>query len=621
MADKTDESIKYSVEQKAYFAGRKNGLETETAGLDRRYNVISAVRAVVFLGAIVALIIGLKDNVPFFTAAGICLAIVFMILVKKHEKLATAQMLKKAELEVTDRYVQRFDDGWRDFPDDGSEFLQKNDTVPVDIDLLGKASVYQLINTAHTPNGRGRLAEALRELPEVKAGELKERNAAVYELGQNVDFAIAFETLGQELERHQKRKKGININEFQGFCMDDEKGDMPGWAKLVRIIFPAAFFLLLILGITGVCGLGPAVIMFFITLCFSWITKSVTDSVIAPFYSISFAITDYKKMMELISDTEFESSRLKKLKKLYSGKDGVLPAFAKLNAICQAYNIVFNPLVHQVLSGILLWDYQLAHSTAKWKKRYGSKVGEAFDGIYEMEFLLSLSVLPKIRNTVTAKLEADVTAENTGLSLTARGVYHPLISSDRVVENDANLKSGITIITGSNMSGKTTFLRTVAVNLALAYIGAPVCAKEFSAAYMKIFTSMRVTDDVANGISTFYAEILRIKAMAEFKESTGGKVPMLCMVDEIFKGTNSADRIVGAKEAIKRLAGAASMVVVSTHDFELCTVEDENHNPAVNYHFEEYYEDDKLMFDYKIRDGRCTTTNARAILKMAHILH
>ena len=121
-------------------------------------------------------------------------------------------------------------------------------------------------------------------------------------------------------------------------------------------------------------------------------------------------------------------------------------------------------------------------------------------------------------------------------------------------------------------------------------------------------------DDVANGISTFYAEILRIKAMAEYKEKN---LPMLCLIDEIFKGTNSADRIVGATEAIKQLSGDKCMTVVSTHDFELCSIKDDNGKPAVNYHFEEYYKDDELMFDYKLKDGRCTTTNAIKLLKMA----
>ena len=130
---------------------------------------------------------------------------------------------------------------------------------------------------------------------------------------------------------------------------------------------------------------------------------------------------------------------------------------------------------------------------------------------------------------------------------------------------------------------------------------------------------MRVMDDVTNGISTFYAEILRIKEMSQYIKQMGN-VPALCLIDEIFKGTNSADRIYGAKEAIKNLSGGNAMVIVSTHDFELCDLKKKNGYDVSNYHFEEHYEDNELKFDYKIKEGRCTTRNAKALLSMAGLL-
>ena len=169
------------------------------------------------------------------------------------------------------------------------------------------------------------------------------------------------------------------------------------------------------------------------------------------------------------------------------------------------------------------------------------------------------------------------------------------------------------------MSGQTTFLRTLAVNLVLTYTGSGVCAKSFKAPFVRIFTSMRVMDDVSGGISTFYAEILRIKDMAEYV-SAGNGLPALCLIDEIFKGTNSADRIVGAEQALKKLSAGNAMVIVTTHDFELCDLKTESGKDADNYHFEEYYENNELRFDYTIKDGRCTTRNAIAILKMAGLV-
>ena len=190
------------------------------------------------------------------------------------------------------------------------------------------------------------------------------------------------------------------------------------------------------------------------------------------------------------------------------------------------------------------------------------------------------------------------------LRLDLEQVYHPLLNPDTVVSNDGQLTNSLTIITGSNMSGKTTFLRTVAINLVLAYTGSGVCAKNFKVPFVKLFTSMRVMDDVAGGISTFYAEILRIKEMAEYV--TGGNDVRISYL--------------GRGGAPKKLSAGNAMVIVSTHDFELCELTTEDGSAADNYHFEEYYENDQLRFDYKIKDGRCTTRNAMAILKMAGLV-
>ena len=325
----------------------------------------------------------------------------------------------------------------------------------------------------------------------------------------------------------------------------------------------------------------------------------------SPVLPLNNVVEGYKSMLELFSQQEFKAEYLKKLQETVAKDTGVIQGFKQLAKIVQAYNVSFNPLVHQILSGLVLWDYMLAMLVSRWKKKY-SGVYHCFDVIAELEMLLSFSVIGNVRKCSYAHIE-----DEANVYLKGENMYHPLIMPDAAVPNSISLKGGVTIITGSNMSGKTTFLRTIAINLVLAYIGAPVCAESLSAARMKIFTSMRITDDIAGGISTFYAEILRIKAMAEFKKQ---KLPMICLIDEIFKGTNSADRIVGAKHVITSLGDDNCITAVSTHDFELCTLKNKSGNEAENYHFEEHYEEGQLSFDYKIKSGRCTTTNARQAL-------
>jgi hypothetical protein len=363
------------------------------------------------------------------------------------------------------------------------------------------------------------------------------------------------------------------------------------------------------LGIAGITNLGLALISFFVVLLFSWITSGVAGQAVMPMISFGYIIEDYIRMFEMIAQEDFESDILKDIKKCISKDSGALGAIKKLEGISSAFNIRYNPIVHQVLCGLTLWDFHLGIMMDKWKDKNGDKVEGWIKAISAMEELLSFAVIGRTREVCYPQV-----SKNERVNVACENMRHPLIAPDSVVANDASFNGGTIIITGSNMSGKTTFLRTLGVNLVLAYAGAPVCASSMNADYMKIFTSMRVTDDVSNGISTFYAEILRIKTMVEYKKQ--GK-PMLCLIDEIFKGTNSADRIVGASQVIKKLSDDYSMTIVSTHDFELCDLKDDKGREADNYHFEEYYEGDQLKFDYKKKNGRCTTTNAMAILKMA----
>jgi DNA mismatch repair ATPase MutS len=344
-----------------------------------------------------------------------------------------------------------------------------------------------------------------------------------------------------------------------------------------------------------------------------WLTGGQTDRVIMPVYRFGNKAADFYRLFVCMKEQAFHSSLLQELQADTSGRDGALSGLRSLKALNQACYLSYNPLLHMLLEGFLGWDFWMAFFAGKWAKRYQKRVSAAMERVAEMEELSSLAVLGCVRKVTRPKV---YTGEE-DCRILCREAFHPLLSPQEVVANSAHLAQGVTVITGSNMSGKTTFLRTLAMNLVLAYTGAGVCAEHFEANYMRIFTSMRVMDDIAGGISTFYAEILRIKGMADYMKQGEDKIPAICLIDEIFKGTNSADRIVGAEKAIQRLSAGKSMVLVSTHDFELCDLTDGQGNAVTNYHFEEYYEDERLLFDYKIKDGRCTTRNAMAILKLA----
>lgn len=592
-------------QNKLYFESKEKELSNDISLYERKSSLISTLRALFFFVGAALLIVGISDRVSLFTTLGVILFVCFFCLVKYHEKVSDSLEHMKCMREAVNHYIMRFDDEYKKLPDDGSEFLLSEDTVAYDLDLLGKASLYQLICVCHTEEARRMLADAL------KSNQLREDvtkiNEAVKEFSKDINGAIEFEALGIKGEKNKKNKGGRLFFEF---CKAREL-KIPVFLSALSLILPVLELSFLVLWILGVLGYGYAAVGFLVLLGFSELTRGATDSVVAPMLTASVITRDYLGMLNQIGDSGYDAELLKEIKEEVAGKTGTIMAFRKLNVISEAYKLAFNPVIYMLLNGIFLWNYRLAEVALRWKKNYGRAAAECSDIISKTEYLRSLSVLGIVRDTSFAEIESN-SSDSVGLSFGK--LYHPLINPEKVVSNSAGIESGITIITGSNMSGKTTFLRTIAVNLVLAYMGAPVCGSRLSASYMKIFTSMRVADDVANGISTFYAEILRIKSMAEYRKL---EKPMICMVDEIFKGTNSADRIVGAREAIRRLSGPNSIAMVSTHDFELCSIEDIDGSAAKNYHFEEYYEGDALKFDYKLKNERCTTTNARAILKMA----
>ena len=233
----------------------------------------------------------------------------------------------------------------------------------------------------------------------------------------------------------------------------------------------------------------------------------------------------------------------------------------------------------------------------------------SIDALEEIETLVSLTTIAYIKKEICLpKIDKE-------LSLNIENMKHPLLQEKKCISNSFNSNKDINIITGSNMSGKTSFMRTIGINLVLAYIGTFVNAQEFTCPIMKIFTSINVKDDIKKGISTFYGELKRIKNILDHDKEK--EIPLIIFIDEIFKGTNYNDRIFGAKEVLKKLASLNCIVFLTTHDFELCEIKEKKIN---NYHFEEFYKENKIYFDYKIKQGKCNTTNAKYLMRKMKII-
>jgi hypothetical protein len=286
----------------------------------------------------------------------------------------------------------------------------------------------------------------------------------------------------------------------------------------------------------------------------------------------------------------------------------------RINRITIAAGLRQNPLMWLVLNGLLPWDMMVAYVLDQRRAELAHSAPEWMDIWFQLEALSALANMAYLNPQYS--MPAVAPANNTAPVLSAIQMGHPLIPEEHRVNNDFSMTEmgDIAIITGSNMAGKSTFLRTIGLNLALAYAGGPVNARQLQVGLFRIFTCIKVTDSVTNGISYFYAEVKRLRALLNALEAEK-PLPLFFLIDEIFKGTNNRERFIGSKAYIQTLAGQHGIGLISTHDLELATLADQV--PAIsNYHFRDDVDGEQMVFDYLLRTGPCPTTNALKLMQL-----
>lgn len=544
------------------------------------------------------------DKQPEWYGLSVVTLVVFLYIVKCHEAIKRQIESEGAMIEVYEDLIARKGVEWRKFTDTGSQFLTEEMTQEYDLDIFGKASLYQYITVAKTTLGKEALARLL-SVRKQHTDTIIQRQEATRECIQNSEFTMKMTMLLKLFAKHGHKKRRKSLEDFFLYMEQEEKG-YPTLFVVVLYVVPLMTILSGIATMFFQVSYAYLLIMttLSLSLCFLFfITNSRKLSQVADSAEL---MKDYERMLREVSTQGYTSQYLRALQAQM--KDAV-EGIRKLNRILNLVRLRSNGLMCILANAFVLLDFHCVKLLGQWRSQYGKQVRSWLEALGEVEAILSLAQVGYAKTTTVFP-----DCHTQALQMHMKQMKHPLLVEGEAVANDFDAHRGSYIITGSNMSGKTTFLRTIGVNMVLMNAGAPVCAEEFHATSMNLYTSMRVMDDVSEGISTFYAEILRIKQMMERSKE---KESMLVLIDEIFKGTNSADRILCAKQAIIRLHLPWVITMVSTHDFELCDLEKDPTIQAVNYHFSEYYEGDRICFDYTIKDGRCTTTNAQQLMKLA----
>lgn len=563
-----------------------------------KYIFLRALISTIFLLFVYLNIVNL--NKLYFTIMTVCI-IIFVFLVYKHHFIKKDILYYQQENVVLMRYIKRFDNQWYQFEETGEPYQKDECYIDKDLDLLGRHSLFQWLNIAKTRYGKENLANILTT-PNLDRKNIEKQQKAIHELAENKNMSIHIQTL---LEGTNKYDDNTLIENFIDKLDIRLKGRKLLW--LLRMVSLSIIFLSII-QFFNEAGFSILFLCILINLSVSSILGLRYSRLFQNVHQISNSLSNYYQIFILFTQTSFNSSYLIELQNTLNQKE-IIQSINKMRSISEWIKQRQNAVGFCLLNGLILYDLLCVERLYLWQKRYQENLLEGFKLLAKIETLLSLAIVEQTKETHCYPVFNDC------IRLNVENIYHPLMIENQAVGNDFQLHHQANIITGSNMSGKTTFLRTLAVNMILAYTGAAICANKAELPIMKILSSMRIVDELSSGTSTFYAELNRIKKMID--ESEKNQL-VCCFIDEIFKGTNSADRIIGAKAAIERLIRDNVLLFVSTHDEELCDLESEL--PIDNYHFKEYYKDRQIFFDYKIQHGRSLTTNAKFLLEMVGII-
>jgi MutS domain V len=488
--------------------------------------------------------------------------------------------------------------------DDGKIYSDPNHAFASDMDLFGEFSLFQWLNRCHAEQSKKLLSDHLKYPLSIQ--EINYNQEAAKELSGKMDTCqqIQSTAMANPLTMETARK-------LDNWIVSPSPGyNQPFWKWFQNIypVIPAG--LVMIYGLDIIHVNTFLFLLVALNICHYLIGRQI----IAEFgmlLNIEQEMAGLYKQLKLVEGLSSKSKKIESLKERlkpdqYSSASDSIKDF---NMILKRINWRSNLLINSILQLFLFWDLRLILLLKQWKKKNEFYIGEWISVIAETEVLISLASL--VHNNPEWSFP---TVDDRYFHLTAQAVGHPLIPPDKRICNDFKMdgRGTVALITGSNMAGKSTFLRTLGINIILAQAGAPVCAQYLELGRMNLISSMRVADNLAENTSTFYAELKKLQGIIE---AVNKKQEVLILLDEVLRGTNSADRHRGTQALIRQLLHNTVVTVMATHDTDLAQSEALIDPSVYNYHFEGRIIEDELYFDYQIRKGICESFNATTLMK------
>lgn len=567
---------------------------------ENRARLLANLRLAAFLILLVAGALALWDNSAYGLGGVAAALLALVVVIVRHEMVLRQVLEARRRVQYWADGLDRLNHTWAGRGIPGDAFLDEHHLYASDLDLFGKGSVFELLCSARTALGERRLAEWL--LHSTSPAAALARQQAVRELVPNHTLREDLAMLGPDLRAY------VHPDALVRWGTSPPK-PFAAWERFAAILLPAITLATLTGWALSVLPLSAATLAALLQILFAARLRIRVRTVLAP---VDFAARDLEVLSLVLRRFEQQSFTCPLLsglrEKLRAGGAPPSQRIRRLSRLSELLDSRLNQ-AFGVIAPILLWSTNCAIAIEAWRVENGPHLAAWLDAVADLEALGSLS-----RYAFEHPDDCWPEFAETGRLYEANGLAHPLIRPDAAVRNDVRLDEAVSlwIVSGSNMSGKSTLLRSVGLSIVLAHVGAPVRAHSLRLAPFRLGASIRVSDNLQEGESRFYAEIRRIRDILELART---QPPVLFLLDEIFSGTNSHDRRIGAQAIFRSLVEHGATGLVTTHDLALTRIEESLNGRARNVHFEDEIVDGRMRFDYRMRDGVVARSNALELMR------